>query len=85
MGTYPLPPPLPVSCCMLVARRRALTLLVGRSSWTFPPGPISVSYTFNDDLTNAVHRETFDTVLLAVGRQANIADLHLDKTVSDRH
>ena len=59
--------------------KESVDLSTGRSSWTFPPGPITASYVFNDDPTNTVHRETFDTVLLAVGRQANVGDLKLDK------
>ena len=60
--------------------RETVDVASGRSAWSFPPGPITVSYVFNDETTNAVQRETFDTVLLAVGRQANVAELHLDKT-----
>ena len=53
-------------------------LTTGRSSWQFPSGPISVSYVFNTGDTT-VQTEQFDTVLLAVGRQANVADLHLER------
>ena len=53
-------------------------LASGRSSWQFPSGPISVSYVYNTGDTS-VQTEQFDTVMLAVGRQANVADLHLDK------
>ena len=60
--------------------KETVDVSTGRSSWSFPPGPITVSYVLNDDVTNEVRRETFDTVLLAVGRQANVAELHLDRT-----
>ena len=58
--------------------QETVDLASGRSSWQFPNGPITVSYVYNTGDTS-VHTEQFDTVLLAVGRQANVADLQLDK------
>lgn len=52
--------------------------LTDKRSYVMPPGPINVSYQYANDATKTIHVEQFDTVLLAVGRSANINELNLD-------
>ena len=79
-GVWQLPSTAPNTRTLLYASgaKESIDMTTGRSSWQFPGGPITVSYVYNTGDTS-VQTEQFDTVLLAVGRQANVADLHLDK------
>ena len=81
-GVWELPASAPNSRQLLYVSgaKETIDQATKRSTWSFPPGPITVSYIRNDDPSNTVHCETFDTVLLAVGRQANVSDLKLDAT-----
>ncbi|CAF1193974.1 unnamed protein product [Rotaria magnacalcarata] len=50
----------------------------GKITWIHPKGEIEVKYEYADQRKGKIHSETYDTILLAIGRTANIADLGLD-------
>ncbi|CAF0873445.1 unnamed protein product [Rotaria sordida] len=51
----------------------------GKITWIHPKGEIEAKYEYADQRKGKIHSECFDTVLLAIGRTANIAGLGLEK------